>query len=524
MSRHLPLVTAEEIAAIDAEVIAAGTPGHLLMERAGRAVWSIAAERFKAGPHSKVVFLCGKGNNGGDGFVAAKTAKRDGLEPSVVLFSVESEVVGDPLYHLNTARDAGVCVLTFSDLGEDTLVRLLSSADIVFDALLGTGLRGKPKGPIRDGIEALRGHSAAQVAVDIPSGMEPDTGNGSAAQADLTVTFDALKRGHIFYPGRALCGELAVKDIGLDVKHGIEDRVSFTASDPVLPARSRIAHKGDVGRVTVIAGSVGLTGAACLVSKAALRAGSGLVTVGLPESLADLVAVKLTETMTRALPEVRKRRCLSLRARADIQGLFENANAIALGPGLGRHHETVALVRRLIRDLTAPSVVDADGLNAFEGELGLLRQSPQPLVLTPHPGEFFRLMGEQVSDPIRDAKKLSARTGSIVVLKGAPTVIGTPEGRSFVNSSGNSGMATGGTGDVLTGIIASLIGQGLTAEESAIIGVYWHGISGDLAVDRLTERALLAGDIIETLPQAERLINKGSSHTRYIEHVEFDRN
>ena len=356
--------------------------------------------------------------------------------------------------------------------------------------------------------------------------MDPDTGEGTAVKVDLTVTFGALKPGHLFYPGGSLCGDLAVVDIGLrgatlQTPAGV--RVSFSKSDPKFPTRPRTAHKGDVGKVTAVAGSAGLTGAACLTSEAALPAGSGLVTLGLPKSLNDLVEAKLTEVMTQALPEVRKRRCLSLRARGDIQRVFQDADAIALGPGLGRHHETVALIRRLIGDLTAPTVLDADGLNAFEGELDLLRQSPQTLVLTPHPGEFHRLTGKKTSDPIQDAKRLSEGTGAIVVLKGAPTVIATPDGRTFVNPSGNPGMATGGSGDVLTGVIASLIGQGVSPEDSAVLGVYWHGLSADIAADRLSERALLARDIIETLPRAGRLIGDGISHKRYIEHATLDR-
>jgi hydroxyethylthiazole kinase-like uncharacterized protein yjeF len=525
MTRHLPLVTAEEMAAIDAETIASGTPGRLLMERAGQAVWETASARFQTAASTDVLFLCGKGNNGGDGFVAARAAKLDGLEPTVVLFADERDVAGDALYHLDAARESGIRIHSIAEFGETALTEALSSAEIVFDALLGTGLSGSPRGALASGIKALGTRSGSCVAVDIPSGTDPDKGNGPAASADLTVTFGALKGGHVFYPGRATCGELVVKDIGLDapvVQDRISDRVSFAKSDPVFPIRSRTAHKGDVGKVAVVAGSVGLSGAACLTSEAALRAGSGLVTLGLPESLNDLVEAKLTEIMTSPLPEVRRRRCLSLRARGDLKHFFQGADAIALGPGLGRHHETVDLIRKLVSDLTVSAVIDADGLNAFEGDADLLAQSSQQLVLTPHPGEFFRLMGEKVSDPIRDVKRLAARTGSIVVLKGAPTVIGTPDGRSFVNLSGNPGLATGGSGDVLTGIIASLIGQGLSPEESAILGVYWHGVSADLAVDNTTERALLARDIIETLPQAERLINEGNSRTRYIEHLALD--
>lgn len=526
MSPHLPLVTADDIAAIDAATIAAGTPGRELMQRAGLGVWQHATRRFDTGPDRRVIFLCGKGNNGGDGFVAARSARSDGLKPLIILFADEQEVTGDALYHLREARSAGVMIRPFEAFDEPQLTETLSSADLVFDALLGTGLAGPPRPPIDRAIDALSQHAGKVIAVDLPSGMNADTGEGQAAAADLTVTWGCLKPCHVYYPGRSRCGDLAVVDIGLSetaVAARSSRFVSFGIAGPTLPDRSRTAHKGDAGKVAIIAGSVGLTGAACLTSLAALRSGSGLVTLGLPESLNDIAEIKLTEAMTRPLPEVGKRRCLSLRARGDIQNLFRGAQAIALGPGLGRHHETAELVRRLIHDLTAPTVLDADGLNAFEDECDLLQRAAQPLVLTPHPGEYRRLTGVDVGhNPSIAAEALASRTGAVVVLKGASTVVALPDGKSFVNLSGNPGMATGGTGDVLTGVIASLMGQGLSPEEASINGVYWHGLAGDLAADRIGERGLLAGDVLDRLSEAERLINMGngtrSSCRRYLDY------
>jgi NAD(P)H-hydrate epimerase len=527
MSPHLPLVTAEEIAAIDAATVAAGTLGRDLMQRAGRGVWEQAAERYDIRPDTRAVFLCGKGNNGGDGFVAARSARSDGLDPVIILFADEQDVTGDALYHLREARKTGVAIRLFSEFDEHALTETLRSADLVFDALLGTGLAGPPRSPIDRAIDVLSQHAGRTIAVDVPSGMNADTGEGQAAAADLTVAFGCAKPGHVFYPGKSRCGDVAIVDIGLSeaaVAARSTRHISFGIADPHLPERSRTAHKGDAGKVAIIAGSVGLTGAACLASQAALRSGSGLVTLGLPETLNDIAEVKLTEVMTRPLPEVRKHRCLALRARGDIQSLFGGVHAIALGPGLGRHRETAELVRRLILDLTAPAVLDADGLNAFAGDVDRLSRAAQPLVLTPHPGEYRRLTGSgpdalaTPNDVLEAAETLASRTGAVVVLKGAPTVIALPDGTSFVNLSGNPGMATGGTGDVLTGVIASLMGQGLSPEDAAISGVYWHGLAADLSADRVGERGLLACDIIDTLPEAERLIGTGNSRSRYMDY------
>ncbi len=519
MLPHLPLVSAQMMAEIDQATIDVGTPGLELMNRAGIGVWTCAAERYELGPGKKVLFLCGKGNNGGDGFVAARSAKMDGLDTTVLVHTAEQEISGDALYHLEAAREAGVTILPVQRA--EKLDRMLASADVVFDALLGTGLTGASRSPIDRTIRCLTQTAARIVAVDLPSGMNADTGLDEGVVADTTVTFGALKPAHVAQPSRSKCGALSVVDIGL-CENAITARssrhVSFGASDPALPVRARTVHKGDTGRVAIIAGSVGLTGAACLASLAALRSGAGLITLGLPETLNDIAEVKLTEVMTRPLPEVKKHRCLSLRACSEIRRLIDGADAIALGPGLGRHRETADLVRRLIHDLTAPTVLDADGLNAFEGQADLLRAASQPLILTPHAGEFKRLTGVKPTDPVSAAEMLASQTRAIVVLKGAPTIVALPDGKSFVNVSGNPGMATGGTGDVLAGILASQIAQGLDPENAALAGVYLHGLAGDLAMDKLGERGLIASDLVAALPEAEQLARTGEGIRRYVDY------
>jgi ADP-dependent NAD(P)H-hydrate dehydratase / NAD(P)H-hydrate epimerase len=519
MSKHLSLVRSARMAAIDQETIAAGTPGHELMCRAGAGVWAAAVDHFAFQPDTKTLFLCGKGNNGGDGFVAATIAKSAGYDPTIILFADVQDVTGDALYHLNRARDAGVDLHTFAEYGTTGFEQSLTSADVLFDCLLGTGTSGAPRPPLDRAIAALREFQGRIIAVDTPSGMDPDTGEGLAADAHLTVTFGGLKPGHVFYPGKARCGHIASVDIGLSeaaVDANCTGRVSFSGASPALPKRSRTAHKGDAGRALVIAGSAGLTGAACLTSEAALRSGTGLVTLGLPETLNDIAEVKLTEVMTCPLPEVRKHRCLSLRARGRIRELGDIADAVALGPGLGTHHETIELVRRLISDIDAPTVLDADALNACAGQVAFLRKASQPLILTPHPGEYRRLTGTAVDDPMKSASQLAEDAQAVVILKGAPTVIALPDGSCYVNITGNPGMATGGTGDALTGILVGLLAQGVTPKEAALIGTYWHGLAGDLAADRLGERGMLAGDLVASIPLAEMQIQTGRSSQRYL--------
>ncbi|HCK11323.1 MAG TPA: bifunctional ADP-dependent NAD(P)H-hydrate dehydratase/NAD(P)H-hydrate epimerase [Candidatus Latescibacteria bacterium] len=509
MLPHLPLVTAEQIAAADQATIREGIPGRELMDRAGRGVWEAAASRYEIRPGSKLLFLCGKGNNGGDGFVAARFARSAGHDTTVVIHTAETDVGGNALYHLEAARSAGVSIQTAEAVGLSALIESVRTADLVFDALLGTGLKGLPRGSISSTICLLRQERPKIVAADVPSGLDPDTGIGEAPDVDLTVTFGALKAAHVTYPGRKRCGAVEVVDIGLSklALSKLSSRfVAFSRLGPELPDRSPTTHKGAVGRVAVIAGSEGLTGAACLTALAALRGGTGLVTLAIPKSLNDICEIKLTEVMTLPLPEVRKGRCLSLRARAGIRSIISDADAIALGPGLGRHHETAELIRRVVRDLTTPTVLDADGLNAFAGRVDELTDAPAPLILTPHLGEFERLTGTAPEDPLRSAEELSRTTGAVVVLKGAPTIVAFPDGRSYTNLTGNAGMATGGSGDVLTGMIVALLAQGEPPADAALKGVYWQGLSGDLVTPHKGERGLIAGDLIDAMSKADLMI------------------
>ncbi len=525
---HARLVTGAQMARIDSGAIQRGVSGIQLMERAGRGAARVLADLVGGFPGKRIVVLCGKGNNGGDGFVIADLAASAGASVSAFLLATEAQVKGDARHHLERARGNGLDfeqIRDFNGLGR--ISSALSGASAAVDALLGTGIRGGPRGLVAGAIESLQDADCPILAVDVPSGLDADSGRaeGPCAAATRTVTFGLPKAGQFRYPGRALCGTLICADIGLppaavDAENVNVQLIAAHGVGPLLPRRPPDAHKGDCGRVVILAGSTGFTGAAALCAHGALRSGAGLVQVGVPESLNDILEVKLTEAMTHPLPEVRKPRCLALRARGDIQRLVATADCVALGPGLGMYRETVQLVRRIVHDIQAPLVLDADGINALAGAPDNLKTRAAPTVITPHPGEFARLTGLDVaavrSDPIGSAQTLARSADVIVILKGAPTVVAVPGGRTYVNPSGNAGMASGGSGDVLTGILAALIGQGMDPETAACLGVYVHGLAGDLCAEHMCEAGLTAGDVASALPRARRAIETGADKDRYI--------
>lgn len=525
----MKLVTGRQMAAIDRRAVASGASGFDLMENAGRGVFEAAVGRLRGISGKTVAVACGKGNNGGDGFVVARLLRAAQVPVQVFLLARSEDVSGDARAHLEQARSAGVEAQEVTREGDiEILTQGVAASDLIVDALLGTGLRGGARGLLAPAIEAINRAGRPVVAVDVPSGLDADTGRaeGPCVQAALTVTFALPRIGHFLFPGRALCGALRLVDIGIPdaaiEAEGIDVHLTTAADARLwLPRRRPDAHKGDCGRVVVLAGSVGLTGAATLCASAAVRAGAGLVTVGVPSSLNDILEVKLTEAMTVPLPEVRRHRCLSLRARGEILRLVERADAVALGPGVGTHREAVELVHRLLADIPVPLVLDADGLNALTGRPDLLKARPASTVITPHPGEFGRLTGRPVSelraDPIGCARAFAASYGAVVALKGAPTVVADPSGVVSVNPTGNAGMATGGAGDALTGVIVALIGQGLSPEVAARLGVYLHGAAGDLVRDRAGEIGLAAGDLVEGVPEVVRRAGAGELRNPYFE-------
>lgn len=488
-----------------------GIPGVVLMENAGRRVVEVISGLLGDVGGRVITILAGKGNNGGDGLVVARHLVNQGAEVKVVLIANPQEIEGDARVNFEIWQKMGQKVYTLQQSNEINIVRLmLINTDLIVDAIYGTGFRGAVRDDLAPVIDAVNGSGKAVVAVDIPSGLEADTGrvNGPCIRADHTVTFALPKLGLVLGDGPYYTGRLHVADISIpaDLTRDPNLKRSLLSDSLVrewLPRRRLSAHKGDCGRVVVLAGSRGMTGAACLASLAAARSGAGLVTLGVPESLHDICEAKLTEVMTAPLPET-SRATLTRLGKKEVKELVEEADVVALGPGLGTHPETRTLVRELLPELTVPVVVDADGLNALAGQSEGIRKIKTSLVLTPHPGEMARLVGKKPAEiqdnRLQEAEAAAAHWRKVVVLKGAGTVIAGPGGKTYINPTGNPGMASGGSGDVLTGIIAGLLAQGLEPVKAAACGVYIHGRAGDEAARIKGLLGMIAGDILDALP------------------------
>ena len=515
----LPVLTAAEMRGVDERAVRdLGIPGAALMENAGRG----AAEAILAalpslgvrGAGARVAIVCGKGGNGGDGFVVARHHARARLRPDVLLLAAPSELRGDAAGKYREMRRAGIAARVVREA--PALGAALRRAAFVVDAMLGTGSRGAPAGVTADAIQRVNASGRPVVALDIPSGLpaDGDEPQGPAIRAALTTTFAAPKRGLVMGAGVELAGRVQVVPIGVppaEVERGITTFV-LERSDvaPHLPRRRREAHKGSYGHLLVVAGSVGKTGAAALAARGALRAGVGLVTVATAASAQPTVAALSLEAMTLPLPETAVR-TVAREARETLLAAAGARDAGAMGPGLGLDDDTQALVRDLARELTVPVALDADALTAVVGHLGVLRDARGPRCLTPHPGEMARLLGVSIAEVQRDrialARDFARAWGVHLVLKGATSVIASPDGRVALNPTGNPGMASGGTGDVLTGVLGAFLARQLAPDVALQCAVYIHGSAGDVAAERVGEESLIAGDVVDALPEAFRRLS-----------------
>jgi hydroxyethylthiazole kinase-like uncharacterized protein yjeF len=509
----LKAATAAEMRQIDQTTIQNyGIPGLVLMENAGLEVVHRIVQIVGDVKDKKVCIFSGKGNNGGDGYVVARHLVNKGAKVKVFLFAAKEEIAGDAAVNLDIVGRMEIDVLEVSGTRDwDKIKIAVAFADCIVDALLGTGFQGDIHGLMAQAIQIINGSAKPVVAVDIPSGVDANTGQirGQAVKAQHTVTFGLPKTGLLLYPGAAHVGVLTVADIGLPCRLLTDDSIKQNMTTAgyikdLLGVRPPDAHKGSNGRVAVVAGSRGMTGAAALASTAALRAGAGLVTLAVADSLHDIMEIKLTEVMTKGVPETAGG-AVGRRALPYIMELAGKSDVLAVGPGLGRHDETMKVVLDIIKTAECPLVIDADGLNALVDNTGLLAECKALPVLTPHPGEMGRLTGlspQQVNqDRISVARQAAATWGAIVILKGARTVIAFPDGEVYINPTGNPGMATGGTGDVLTGVVAGLIAQGMSSHQAAVAGVYIHGLAGDIIAESGTV-GLMAGDVLQALPAA----------------------
>lgn len=494
-----------------------GIPSAELMENAGRGIAERLLDRELPTPSaSTVVVFCGKGNNGGDGFVVARYLAQTKADVHVYFLGPIDKLSPDGKLNFDRAAGQGITlteVATIADLPAEL------ECDIIVDAIFGTGFEGAPRGLAGELIEYINRQHATIVAVDLPSGLNADTGTfeGAVVYADQTYTLALPKFGLFVSPGREIAGDVEVVPIGIpnDLVESHNLKVNLTTATFVretLPERKPDGHKGDFGRVLIIAGSTGLTGAAALAGESALRTGSGLVKVACPRTVQPVLATKLTEVMTYPVPDVGKKGALALRALGGLRELIKEHDAVVIGPGIGRHRETFELVRRLVSKIDKPTIIDADGLNALAGHPEILKHCPSLLVLTPHPGEFARLSGttappeSYIQERADCTIKFATDHGVVLVLKGSPTLVASPDGECYLNPTGNDGMASGGAGDVLSGIVGSLLGQHIPAFEAAVAAVYLHGLAGDFAAEIKTRRAMIAGDLIASLPEVFQVI------------------
>lgn len=510
----MKILTSEQMKEIDRQAIEEfAIPGIVLMENAGRAIFEEIVGRFPLLKRQRIIIVAGKGNNGGDGFAVSRYLAESGVIPAVYLVGKKGEVKGDSAVNLAMASRLGIEIKEItveSDLAEFRTA--LNRATIIVDALFGTGLVRPLTGLYVSIIEAINSVNAYVVSIDIPSGLSSDTFEvkGPAVKADLTVTLAAPKIAHIFPPASELVGELVVRPIGIpehlfekpELKVELVDKMSlFRFFGP----RARDTHKGTYGHLLIVAGSVGKTGAASLCGKAALRMGAGLVTVATAKSALPVVARSMPELMTEPLPET-PAKTIAYEALTRVLSLLKGKDGLVIGPGLSTDPSTARFVHAILPKVKVPMVVDADALNIIANDVSVLGRINAPAVLTPHPGEFSRLTGLSTEEVLRQKLELvpdfAAKNKIYLVLKGYRTLIGLPSGYLYVNPTGNPGLATGGTGDVLSGLLGAQVVQEKDIAGAVVSAVYVHGLAGDLAAASLSEKSLTASDVIKFLPKA----------------------
>jgi len=509
------LVTAGEMQEMDRQTIAThGIPGLELMENAGRGATRVLLEQFGDQARAGVGIFCGKGNNGGDGFVIARCLAEKGIDVSVYLLAKTAALKGDAAANLERLVPLDIRVIEIPD--EDTFSKTKSSLSdygLLVDAILGTGLTSDVKGffkTVINFINALNRNGIAVFAVDIPSGLNADTGQpcGTCIRAQGTATFGLAKIGHFTYPGAEYTGTLEIIDIGIpgSIVQAVGPKQYLLTSQQIrnyFKPRSADTHKGRTGHLLVIAGSPGKTGAAAMTAMSAMRAGAGLVTLGIAESLNPILETQVLEVMSALLPE-NQNGVLGNSALKDIKKMEAGKTCLAIGPGIGQAEETRSLVKKSINQSQIPVVIDADGLNNIAGQTQLLKKIKCPAVLTPHPGEMARLMdvtpAEVQQNRLQCARDFATNFKVHLVLKGAATVIAHPDGSAYVNATGNPGMASGGMGDVLTGVLAGFITQGFSPEAAAHAAVYVHGAAADTLAKTIGPIGYLASEVMNAIP------------------------
>lgn len=511
------VVTAEQMREMDRLTIQRyGVSSLTLMERAGAAVTQAILERFARNAKKGVLIVAGKGNNGGDGLVTARLLKQKRIPCEVALLASKDQLSQDAAHNLRAFLKLKGRVTEIGAGAVALLKQRIDKSGLVVDAILGTGIKSEVRGLFAEAITLINGASVPVLAVDIPSGLHTDQGIalGAAVKAGTTVALGFSKLGEVIYPGAKNCGDLIVADIGIEERAVAQvapqtELLEHEMIRQLIPRRESDTHKGTYGHVLTIAGSRGKTGAAILACRAAMRTGAGLTTLAAPRALNNVFAAALVEVMTESLRgnETEEMEPLS---DDDWHRLLARKNVVLFGPGIGVNDATRSSLRWLLRNLDKPWVIDADGLNNLTLEMDRLHHAKFPPVLTPHPGEMARLIGrttrEVNADRVGIARAFAVQRRCYLVLKGARSVIATPEGKIFINPTGNPGMASGGMGDVLAGVLAALLGQGLAPADAMKLGVYLHGFVGDRVAEAKGEIGLIASDVIEGLPDGMKAL------------------
>lgn len=491
------------MAAADKAAADSGIPSVDLMDRAGRGVGRVAVDMLGGTYGRRVVVLCGKGNNAGDGFVAAAYLARRGVVCNVVLMADPDELKGDALDAFDKMKGSGVRARRYDGVRFE---RELDRSDLAIDAMLGTGFQGSLRGPMSEAVAVLNANPAPVLSVDIPSGINGGTGlvEGEAVFATRTLTLAALKTGLLLQPGARYAGSVTVEDIGIPDEIMESDLYLAGAADlaRVLPPRPATAHKRSVGKVLVVGGSISMSGAVVLTATGALRAGAGLVRMAVPDCIGGLVGPQVIEALTARMPDTAKG-AFSFDGVGKVVELAGQMQVVALGPGIGKDTETMNFVTEVLHEVEQPVVLDADAIAAFQGHPERLKERKAPTILTPHSGELGRLLGRPASeidiDRIPAAREAARRTGAVVLLKGARTVVARPDGHAVMVDAGGPVLATGGSGDVLTGVIAALA-TGTDAFTAAWAGATLHGLAGDTLAEWMGDRGVVAGDLLKALP------------------------
>lgn len=511
----MKLVTPLQMNEIDRYTInELGIPGIVLMENAAIKVFEEAAAVLGGSVSGRrVLLLAGKGNNGGDAFAIARHMKLKGANICIYVLAEKTSISGDTKINLNILENIGVIVNELTDIKHLIgFEKDLEISELIIDGIFGTGFKGPPGLIASEAIGKVNSAGRYVIAIDIPSGIDGETGKvpGICIKADVTVTFQLPKIGLVVHPGCDFVGKLVVADIGIPDKSIDMQKINSQVIDGkdvsgIIPLRSSDSNKGDYGKVFIVTGSAGMTGSGCLCAKAALRSGAGLVYVGAPKSLAFIYGSSLVEPIIIPV-EDGKKGYISSGSLAQILNTMERMDVIAIGPGLSINDDTKAIVNGIIRKSKIPLILDADAINSIASDVSVLNELKVEAVITPHPGEMARLCGltveEVQADRIKVASEFAEKWHVTVALKGSRTIVALPDRKIFVNTTGNPGMATGGSGDVLTGIIAGLVGQGINPGDAAVAGVYLHGLAGDAAAAKKGMHGMIAGDIVEDLPYA----------------------